>query len=118
MSANGAPEAALVSLAALDDGRVLFNTASTTRKVANLEHQDQVAIVVGTQGSISVQIEGSARLTSGPVREALAAEFTAQLPYSRAMAEGYELIEVVPSWVRVYDLTAGPPRLSEWQVDH
>ena len=53
---DGAPEAALVGLAATDDGELLFDTAVGSRKHANLVERPRVALVVGWDDEVTLQI--------------------------------------------------------------
>ena len=80
------PEAALVGVAALDDGTLIFDTRRESRKVANLHDNACVAVVVGWNDGISLQFEGAAEITSGAVREGYGRAYNEQLPGSRALA--------------------------------
>jgi pyridoxine/pyridoxamine 5'-phosphate oxidase len=102
-SPEGTPEAALVEIAVTDDGALLFDTKSGTRKVANISHQPRVAIVVGWNDSVSVQVEGPAEILAGTDRTDAAAVFESQFPGSRALADGFALIRVKPDWLCYYD---------------
>ncbi|WP_109687724.1 pyridoxamine 5'-phosphate oxidase family protein [Branchiibius hedensis] len=66
VSAAGHPEAALVGLTALDDGTLIFDSHQSFRKVANLQAASTVAVVVGLDGQVSVQVEGTARIAVAP----------------------------------------------------
>jgi general stress protein 26 len=112
-SASGAPEAALVGIAALDDGALIFDTYADSRKAANLRHDDRVAVVVGTEGDVSVQIEGTATITVGEERERHGATYNAQFPGSRALDPDFAVVVVRPEWVRVYDASTRPPVVTE-----
>ena len=113
VSLDGWPEAALVGMAALDDGTLIFDTERTARKVDNLRGQRRVAVVVGTEGEISVQIEGPAVITDGVERTRFGAAYDAQFPGSRALEPDFAVIVVRPDWVRVYDSSVQPPHVTE-----
>ena len=113
VTADGAPEAALVGITALDDGTLIFNVVPGARKLANLAANRRVAVVVGTTGHFSVQFEGTAVITAGDEADHFAAEFERLMPGSRSRYEGYEVVVVRPDWLRVYDVSHRPPLVVE-----
>ena len=110
---DGAPEAALVGIAALDDGTLIFNAPTAARKIANLQATGRVAVVVGAVGPVSVQIEGDAVITEGDEKAHYADEFENQCPGTRSRYPGYEVIVIRPDWARVYDVSHKPPLVIE-----
>ncbi len=42
------------------DGRIIFDTAKLSRKYSNLRHSSSIALVVGWEREITVQLEGLA----------------------------------------------------------
>lgn len=102
VSPSGSPEAALVGLAALDDGTLIFDTPTGSRKAENLRHDHRVAVVIGTNG-VSVQIEGFGMIAHGSHREQYGAAYHAAFPASRALEPGFAVVVVRPSWVQVSD---------------
>ena len=110
---NCEPEAALVGITALDDGTLIFNVLPWARKLANLEVNGRVAVVVGAAGPVSVQLEGPAVITEGTEAELYAAEFERLMPGSKSRYEGYEVVVVRPEWLRVYDVSHRPPLVIE-----
>lgn len=113
VSGNSRPQAALVGVAALDDGTLIFDTDRTARKVQNLRDNRRVAVVVGIDGEISVQLEGPAVISAGVERDRFGAQYNAQFPGSRALGPDYAVIVVRPDWVRVYDASTHPPHVAE-----
>ena len=110
---DGHPQAALLGVAALDDGTLVVDSAEHARKVANVRRDPRVAVALGLDGDVTVQVEGDARVAEGDERVRLAAAYEAQLPGSRALAEGYVVVAVTPRWVRVYDASAPTPVVRE-----
>jgi hypothetical protein len=110
---DGAPEAALVGAAALDDGTLIFDAPAHTRKIANMHGQARVAVVVGLCGDVSIQLEGDATVTDGDERDRLGAAYNAQLPGSHALDAGFAVVAVRPDWVRVYDVSSGEAHVAE-----
>ena len=110
---GGNPEAALVGLAVTDEGDVLFDSYTATRKVDNLRANPRAALVIGWDDGVSVQVEGSAEILAGPDRDAFGQVYLAQFPGSRALADGFSIIRVVPNWLRHYDARPDPALVTE-----
>ena len=113
VSPSGAPEAALVGLAVLDDGTLVFDAHVESRKVENLRHDHRIAVVVGTDHSVSVQVEGFAAIAHGAQRERYGAAYNAQYPGARALDPEFAVVVMRPEWVRVYDASVQPPKIAE-----
>src|SRR5690606_26152717 len=60
VSSDGMPQAAVVGYAVTDDLEIVFDTASTTRKVKNLRNNPRMAIVIGWDEERTLQLEGIA----------------------------------------------------------
>lgn len=116
VSPEGAPEAALVDIAADDDGTFFFTAKHTTRKIANLEALPQAAMVIGTTGNVSLQLEGDAYVATGEERATLAEAYLAHYPSGRVEAPDFDVVVLRPTWVRMYDMTNRPPAVTvaEW----
>ncbi|HWD61808.1 MAG TPA: pyridoxamine 5'-phosphate oxidase family protein [Humibacter sp.] len=113
VTSNGHPEAAMVGLVTLNDGTILFNSFSSSRKIANLLAHPRIALVVGVDGAVTVQLEGYATVTEGETRARFAAEYERQSPGSRAASDTMSLVVVRPRWLRVYDTSQEPPVVAE-----
>lgn len=113
VSAGGEPEAALVGMVALDDGTILFTSRSESRKVANLVGNGAVALVVGTEGAVTLQLEGSAEVASAARAKELEPVFLRHAPGSRVTDPGFALVIVRPRWVRSYDVSDAVPVVVE-----
>lgn len=111
------PEAALVSFAVTQDGSVLFNARLDSRKIANIERDGRVALVVGCAGTVSVQVEGVATLPAAPERSGWSEEFARHFPRSRAFDPEFTVVKVRPHWLRVYDASTRPATVTEGVVD-
>ena len=113
VSPSGAPEAALVGIAALDDGTLVFDTLVGSRKAENLRHDHRIAVVIGTDG-VSVQIDRFGTIVHGTLREEYGGAYNAQFPGSRALDPPFAVLVVVrPAWVRVYDASGAPARVTQ-----
>lgn len=107
------PEAALVSIAALDDGTLIYDTKLNSRKVENLGLNAGVAVVVGWSDNLCLQIEGVADIAVGHERAHYGTEYVRQLPGSRALDDEFAVVTIRPAWVRVYDARKDPPLIEE-----
>jgi pyridoxine/pyridoxamine 5'-phosphate oxidase len=112
-NARNQPEAALVELAATESGELVFDTRSEARKVKNLAHSPRVAMVVGWEDGVSLQVEGRADVLAGKDRIAYGQVFESQFPGSRALEQDFALIRVVPDWLRYYDARPDSFRVTE-----
>ncbi|WP_349425628.1 pyridoxamine 5'-phosphate oxidase family protein [Microbacterium sp. LWS13-1.2] len=110
---SGVPEAALVGMAALDDGTLIFDASDDSRKIHNLRENGRVAVVAGTDGDVTVQVEGVATIASDTSREFHGAAYNEQFAGSRALDQGFAVVVVRPDWVRVYDASARPAVVTE-----
>lgn len=109
----GGPEAALVGVAVTDDGEVVFDSFSVSRKTANIGAGARVAMVIGWADDVSVQLEGAAEVLTGPERERYGAVYLDQFPGSRVLAADFAVVRVRPEWLRHYDARSVPPRVTE-----
>lgn len=107
ISPDGQPEAALVGLASLDDGTLIFDSHESFRKVANIRAASRVAVVVGLNEQVTVQVEGTARIADAhDARQKLAGAYLEQFPDAKVMREEIVVIAIRPDWVRVYDASS------------
>ena len=65
VSPTGAPQAAVVGFAVTDALEIIFDTVATSRKYHNLRVDPRIALVVGWEHEITVQIEGVADVPVG-----------------------------------------------------
>ena len=124
VSAEGAPEAAVVGVAVGDRLELVFDTLDTSRKFVNVKREARVAAVFGAAGAYrsgkhderSVQYEGVADV---PVGEELArvqeSIYFKQFPDGRARMKWPHIayVRVKPLWIRYSDYNVSPPRIVE-----
>ncbi|MCM3656856.1 pyridoxamine 5'-phosphate oxidase family protein [Agromyces mediolanus] len=107
-SAEG-PEAALVSVAPTPAGELIVKTRADSRKVANLERDPRVAVVIGCSGGSSLQIEGTAAVVTDAETDE---EYHRR--FSRGVRGGEQVyLRIRPDWVRTCDLATAPPTVRE-----
>ena len=114
---SGAPEAALVGIATTVDHEIVFDTFSTSRKARNLAERPAVALVVGWDDEISIQIEGLARRPEGEDLAAAKAAYFAAWPDGKSRESWPDIAYFVvrPHWLR-YSRFAGAPEVAEFTL--
>jgi PPOX class probable F420-dependent enzyme len=102
---DGSPQAALVGIAATDQGELVFDCLRGSRKYANIERHPSVALVVGWDDEVTVQIEGRGEVVSGVELGRCLAAYFEQYPDGRERARSPEIahIRVTPRWLRYSD---------------
>ena len=99
---DGAPEAALVGLAATDRAELIFDTTTTSRKYLNLRSRSRAAVVVGWDDERTVQIEGVADFPAGEELSGCQEAYFEQFPDGRDRAASPEIgyVRIRPRWWR------------------
>ncbi|MFB7372100.1 pyridoxamine 5'-phosphate oxidase family protein [Streptomyces sp. NPDC056222] len=117
VTADGAPQAAVVGYAVTDDLEIVFDTVETTRKYGNLVADPRIALVIGWD-EITAQIEGVADIPQGRELERLREVYFTAYPDGRDRLAwpGITHVRVRPRWVRYSDFTAEPPRVEELRL--
>lgn len=102
---DGAPQAALVGIAATDRGELVFDTAAASRKCRNLEAFPRVAVVIGWDDEITLQCEGDADVLVGEERDRCLSAYLRQYPDGRERVRDPQiaLVRVRPIWGRLSD---------------
>jgi len=102
---DGSPQAALVGIAATDHGELVFDCSRDSRKYANIERDPSIALVVGWDDEVTVQIEGRGDVLSGVDLERCKAAYFEQYPDGQDRADSAEIahIRVTPRWLRYSD---------------
>lgn len=115
-STTGKPESAVVGYAVKDDLTMLFSTHKGTRKLDNLNKNNQISLVVGWDfDTMNVQMEGTAKIVENE-NEHKAAEdffFTQNPAALKFKSPDTVFIEVLPHWVRSIDPRQHPPKTEE-----
>lgn len=112
---DGAPQAALVGVAATDQAEIVFDTTRGTRKFANLQRDPRVALVIGWEDEVTVQCEGTADVPTGEDRERCLQAYFKQYPDGRPRAEWPDIVHVRvrPRWLRLADYRPNSSGISE-----
>jgi hypothetical protein len=116
---DGAPQAALVGIAATDEGELVFDTSIRSRKYGNLQRFPQIAAVIGFQGEITVQCEGTADVLAGADRERCLIAYFDQYPdgLERAGDPDIAHVRIRPRWLRFSDYRPESFAIEETHLD-
>ena len=106
---DGAPEAALVGVAATDHGEIIFDTSVRSRKYRNIQAFPQVAVVIGWDDEVTVRCEGTAGILTGAERDRCLSVYVEQYPDGRQRAEDPDIahVRIRPRWIRHSDYRPG-----------
>ena len=110
-STTAKPEAALLAVAVTDSGELVVDIVGGARKLANIERNEQVALVIGWDGDVSIQVEGRIRLVEGDERRAREQTYLDRFPDSRVADPAFAVAVITPDWIRRYDASTDPPRV-------
>jgi len=107
---NGEPQSATVGFSEDGKGELMFGTFDASRKFRNLNRDPRVSVVVGFEGSTTVQYEGVARqLTGDELLERQKAHF-AKMPSVEKYKNnpGQVYFTIAPTWMRYTNYHAEP----------
>ena len=115
VAAAGAPQAAVVGIAASDALEIVIDTLDSTRKCSNLRRDPRIALVIGWDDEQTVQVEGIADEPKGAELERLKAIYLARFPdgHERASWPGITYFRVRPRWIRYSDFRGAEARVVE-----
>jgi general stress protein 26 len=105
ISPNLKPEAALIGIAVSTDMEIVFDTVKTSRKYHNILKNPFVAVVIGWNNEITVQLEGKATVLTG-TDEYLKEIYFDVYPDGRERAKSWPDIvhlKITPAWIRYSD---------------
>lgn len=114
----GKPQAAVVGFGELADLTIIINTLKTSRKYENLQHEQRVAIVIGWDESITLQIDALGEELRGEALEAAKNAYFAKNEHARKLEAkpGIAFFALKPMWIRYSDLSSNPWGVSEFQL--
>jgi pyridoxine/pyridoxamine 5'-phosphate oxidase len=115
---SGAPEAALMGFAVTEENEIVFDTLASSRKAVNLARNAAVALVIGWDDQISLQIEGEARRPVGDDLASAKSAYFREWPDGRARETWPDIAYLVvkPKWMRFSNYAAGPPVVEEFRL--
>ena len=115
---EGLPQAALLGVAVTDEAEIVFDTSRRSRKYGNLARQPGVALVVGLDDEVTVQVEGVADTPTGGELLRCKDAYFVQYPEGRQRAEDPDIVHVRVrlSWLRYSDYRTDPCVVQETSV--
>jgi uncharacterized pyridoxamine 5'-phosphate oxidase family protein len=118
VAADGSPQAAVVGVAISDQLEVIFDTLQATRKYENLRADPRIAVVIGWDDAVTVQLQGTVDFPEGAEQERIRACYFVPYPDGRERLTwpGITHARVRPSWLRYSDFTQEPPQIIEWDA--
>jgi general stress protein 26 len=107
VAADGTPQAAVVGIAVSDRLEIIFDTLESTRKYRNLRADPHIALVIGWDDEITVQIEGVVDFPTGSELERIRQCYFSAYPdgRDRLVWPGITHARVRPTWARYSDFT-------------
>jgi pyridoxine/pyridoxamine 5'-phosphate oxidase len=115
---DGQPQAAVVGIATSDELEIIFDTVEASRKFQNLLFEPRIAVVVGWDAFVTVQIDGDADFPMSEELERIRACYFVAYPDGRARLSwsGLTHVRVRPRWLRYSDFTHDPPVIVEMHL--
>jgi hypothetical protein len=116
VTAQGAPQAAVIGVAVTDRWELLFDTVVQSRKHRNLLANPRVAFVIGWDQERTVQYEGIAEIPTDAELPLVKRCYFDRFPdgSARQTWPGIVYWRVRPTWIRYSDFNANPPIIQEW----
>ena len=114
VSTSDSPQAAVVGFIVTDNFEIFFDTLDSTRKVANLRENSNIAFVIGGLAGgdeRSVQYEGVADEPKGLELDHLKERYFDRFPdgRERQTCPGLTYVRTRPRWLRYSDFNQTPP---------
>ncbi|NNE75161.1 MAG: pyridoxamine 5'-phosphate oxidase family protein [Acidimicrobiales bacterium] len=112
-SLDGMPQVAPLRYTVTNDFELVMGTLRTSRKYANLETNDRVAVVIWDD-EMSIQIEGRFDEPDPTDEQRLRTHFANELPREaqlRTERPTHFFFRITPTWARCSDFSDEPPRV-------
>jgi pyridoxine/pyridoxamine 5'-phosphate oxidase len=115
VAADGRPQAAVVGIATSDDLEIIFDAIAWSRKCENLRRDPRIALVIGWDREITLQVDGIADFPEGDDLERVRACYFQAYPDGRERLSwpGITHVRVRPTWLRYSDFAQHPPFIVE-----
>ncbi|TSE03399.1 pyridoxamine 5'-phosphate oxidase family protein [Mesorhizobium intechi] len=106
---DGSPEAAIIQVTLGDDLNIVFDSFPGSRKLTNITRDGRVAVVIGWDENVTVQIEGLARPAEAHELRRLQDVHVANCPLeAEFLKQGAKLFTISPQWIRYSDFRGEP----------
>jgi len=112
---SAGPQAAVVAIAVSDNLEFVFDTVTSSRKYQNLVQNPRIALVIGWDREITMQVEGMVDFPSGADLEQVREVYFATHPDGRNRLSwpGIVHARVRPTWLRYSDFNQDPGLIVE-----
>jgi PPOX class probable F420-dependent enzyme len=102
---DDAPRATPATIAVTDDAEIIFETSTSSAEYRHIQADPLVALLIGDEGDVTVQAEGTADVLTGPDRDRCLRAYFQQYPAGRPRASnpGVTHLRVVLRRVRLTD---------------
>jgi len=118
VSVENKPQASVVEFGELDDLAIIIDLLKTSRKYKNLQSNRNVAVVIGWDDNITVQMDGIAHELSGEELEKAKIAYFVKNPRAKKWANNPDIVYYVlkPYWIRYSDVTKHPWLIEEFSL--
>lgn len=115
---GGEPQAAYLPIAATDSGELVFDAKPDSRKIANIQRDARIAVVIGGTDGTTLQAEGRADLLDGTDLARCSAEYLDAFPEfsDSVLSEKVVVVRVRLDWARFGDFRTSASRVAEVQL--
>lgn len=115
VTSGGKPEAAVIEFAETDDLELIFDTFTTYRKYKNIQHNPNVAFVIGWDENITVQYEGTVKELKGKELGKYKKIYFIKNPDAEKWQKYEEIayFKIKPTWIRYRDGNTDPITIFE-----
>ena len=118
VSDKNLPESALIGIAVSEDLEIIFDTVNSSRKYKNILQNPNVAIVIGWDNEVTLQLEGTAQELT-PADASYKELYYGVFPDAKIRAETWpDIVHFVvkPNWIRYSNLN-DPNTIEEKMFD-
>jgi general stress protein 26 len=121
VSADGAPQAAIVGIVVSERFEIFFDTLDDSRKTINLRNNPMAALVIGpaaADAAWTIQLQGLADEPAGSDLHRLLELYLERFPDGRERRRLPNITywRVRPSWIRYSDFATDPPTIREFSA--
>lgn len=118
VSEDGTPQSAVVEFGELDDLTIIVDMLMSSRKYKNLQQNPKVALVIGWDDNITVQIQADAQKLTGEELERAQKSYFAKNPRAEKWATKPDIAFYAfkPYWLRYSDLNQDPWFVKEFNL--
>jgi pyridoxine/pyridoxamine 5'-phosphate oxidase len=118
VSDDAVPESAVVEFGVYGNLNVVIDTLTTSRKYKNLQTNTEVALVIGWDKDITVQVNASAHLLDGDELTDAKQSYFAKNPRAKKWDGRDDIVYFgfKPKWIRYSDVSQSPWQIEEFNL--